>query len=564
MSSLAAGACGPGHGRTVVRIIDGTPQKSRFVSPSAYLHYTRARIALNRGLLSEATLQLEQALVFDPGSPYLLTQLASVKARTKQREQAMDLLDKVLKERPDYAEALRLKAQVLWRLRQPRAAEATLRHCTAKNPGFAPCTLTHVALLERTARVDEAKPLLQALIKHSPANREARRRLGLTCIRLTAFTCAARELGKALEIKWDLETALARARVLRAQGEHAVAIPLLRGAQARASSSLTAARELLLALEQAGEDQQHKDQLDMLVRTIKARAARLRPLTELLLEVGRPRAALRALDAAGQQADDGALELLRGRALALTGQHQEALQRLTALLATPHGTGAAMVLSRALARRGSMDQAEEVLSGALARTPGDEELLVAMAQHHALAGNPAAGVKLLRGHTRAGEVSGDLRRGLALALEAAGDNAGALLEANRALKSAPSSAAGYHLVGRLLMEIGDDLDLAGEHLRRALQLTPAHPSYLCNLGRLYHKSGELARARRLIRMANRLAPRDAKILGRLAEVNAALGHDTVAARLYRQAIAASTEARLTRNLRTQYEGLLKRLNSAVK
>ena len=79
MICLVAGACGPGHGRTVVRIIDGTAQESRFVSPSAYLHYTRARIALNRGLLSEAIYQLEQALIFDPGSPHLLTQLASVK-----------------------------------------------------------------------------------------------------------------------------------------------------------------------------------------------------------------------------------------------------------------------------------------------------------------------------------------------------------------------------------------------------------------------------------------------------------------------------------------------------
>ena len=564
LTCLAAGACGPGHGHTVVRIIDGTAQKSRFVSPSAYLHYTRARIALNRGLLSEAALQLEQALVFDPGSPYLLTQLASVKARKGQRPQGLDLLKKVLDQRPDYPEALRLRAQLLWRMRRPGAAESTLRHCSAKNPGFAPCTLTHVALLERTARLEEARPLLERLLKHAPRSREGRRRLGVTCMRLTDFPCAARELGLALGLKWDLETALARARVLRAMGDHGRALPLLRETQARAGNSLAAARELLLTLELAGEDLQYKEQLDRLVRSAGAPAGRLRPLTELLLEVGNPRAALQALDAAEPRDASPDLILLRGRTLARTERKQEARQQLTGLLAGAHGTRAALHLADLLAHQGDLSQAQEVLSGALARAPGDEALLLAMARLQSLAGAASEGVKLLRGHVRAGEVSADLRRGLARALEEAGETTAALREARRALLSSSSTAASHHQVGRLLLAAGDDMDLAEEHLRRALQLAPTDPTYLCSLGWLHHQGGRLDRAREVIRMAHHLSPKDARILGRLAQVNAALGRHTLAARLYRQAMVVSQEARLTKDLQAQLGALLKRLNSAVK
>ena len=59
LAALLAG-CGPGH-RTVVRVVDGVPRDTRFVSPSAYHYYARARIALERGLLDEARAWLTPA-----------------------------------------------------------------------------------------------------------------------------------------------------------------------------------------------------------------------------------------------------------------------------------------------------------------------------------------------------------------------------------------------------------------------------------------------------------------------------------------------------------------------
>jgi predicted Zn-dependent protease len=110
---LGAGltACGPGH-RTVVRVVDGVPLETRFVSPSAYLHYTRARIALDRGRLDQATTELNKALIFDPDSAYLQTQLASVLGRRGRPDEALALLDGVLESHPDDPEALQLRARL--------------------------------------------------------------------------------------------------------------------------------------------------------------------------------------------------------------------------------------------------------------------------------------------------------------------------------------------------------------------------------------------------------------------------------------------------------------------
>ncbi len=108
---VASTGCGPAP-RTIVRIVDGVPRKTRFVSPSAYLHYTRARIALERGLLDEATVELKNALIFDPDSPYLQTQLASVLGRRGRPAEALALVDVVLDAHPDDPEALRLRVRL--------------------------------------------------------------------------------------------------------------------------------------------------------------------------------------------------------------------------------------------------------------------------------------------------------------------------------------------------------------------------------------------------------------------------------------------------------------------
>ena len=107
----ATAACGPGY-RTVVRVVDGVPRETRFVSPSAYLHYTRARVALERGLLDTANVELKRALVFDPDSPYLRVQLASVLDRQGRPGEATALVDGVLESDPDDPEALQLRARL--------------------------------------------------------------------------------------------------------------------------------------------------------------------------------------------------------------------------------------------------------------------------------------------------------------------------------------------------------------------------------------------------------------------------------------------------------------------
>ena len=86
-----------------------------------------------------------------------------------------------------------------------------------------------MALLERLARLGEARALLRQLVRQLPTYREGHRRLGKVCMALMSYRCADRAFSRALKKRWNLITARRLARVLVALGEPDRANKTLRG-----------------------------------------------------------------------------------------------------------------------------------------------------------------------------------------------------------------------------------------------------------------------------------------------------------------------------------------------
>ncbi len=81
----------------------------------AYEHYMKARLMEGKGLLSKATLELRQALVYDPASHYLHTRLGQLYARQGLWKKASQQASAALRLNPEAIPALMLRANTLAR-----------------------------------------------------------------------------------------------------------------------------------------------------------------------------------------------------------------------------------------------------------------------------------------------------------------------------------------------------------------------------------------------------------------------------------------------------------------
>lgn len=87
-----------------------------------------------------------------------------------------------------------------------------------------------------------------------------------------------------------------------------------------------------------------------------------------------------------------------------------------------------------------------------------------------------------------------------------------------ALRHQPDNARYHYLLGAALhAEEGADLERAGEHYRRALELDPNHVQCLADYGHLLLRLGQTEEGLQRLRQAAERAPEDVEILGKLVK-----------------------------------------------
>ena len=280
-------------------------------------------------------------------------------------------------------------------------------------------------------------------------------------------------------------------------------------------------------------------------------------LARVFLKQRNAAAALSLVERQLQRDDLPELHVLRGIALLETGQPGPGGTLLRRHLSGVHGATAARALARHLWSTGRTAAAVDLLRVALG---GGEELALIPDYASALYfdGKPAAAVEVIRQALKSKPDHRGLRFSLGLALERAGRFGEAVGVMKQLIKADPMDAAAHNFIGYSLVEHGGDLKQAERSIRRALFLHPGEGYIIDSLGWLTFRLGELKRARELLAMAVRLAPREAEVLAHLAEVCAAQKDHKAAGAAYRRAVAAAeADPVLAKKLRAHLRALTK-------
>lgn len=224
----------------------------------------------------------------------------------------------------------------------------------------------------------------------------------------------------------------------------------------------------------------------------------------------------------------------------LEGRHDEArrsIQRALALLAPGAEEGGEIygVVPDVFRRAGKPVAGLELLEP-LAAQRSDPALLVAVAESLQDLGRHAQAQALLA--ARLVETPGEeqLVFALAAARERAGDVEGAVGLVQALLRGDPDNASALNFVGYVLADRGLRLEEARTLLQRAVELRPDEPYYLDSLGWCEVRRGNVEAGARMLERARRLAPRDAAVLHHLADAYHRLGRSGDAQSLWDEAL----------------------------
>src|SRR5688500_18722762 len=188
-----------------------------------------------------------------------------------------------------------------------------------------------------------------------------------------------------------------------------------------------------------------------------------------------------------------------------------------------------------LVQQGRLPEAREALRRLLAATPSDPQALHLAGMVEVLAGDPAAGIALLRRCVELAPAVPFAWSNLGVAYNAIRDFTNALDCFGKSLELAPGVAATLKNQGIALRNLGRHGE-AVESLRRALQREPNDLETHRELGLAALRAGDAALAERVLRRALQLAAADPHVHNELGVVLEALGRGNDALAEYDRAL----------------------------
>jgi len=509
------------------------------VPPEAYRQFLLAELA--RGRLDNPTTlrHMRQALVEDPGSPYLRLRIAELLLARGRLTEALTMTKAALRVAPSYAPGYLLRGRLL-AVHRPRAALPVLERALGLDPDNERAYLWLARVRLRLGDLVGERKVYGRLLHRRPDNTEALFGLARAWARLGRrgrATGLLERLVRAQPFAVRPRLVLARLRLLQGRGARATEA-LLDAMEASADDPLVA-QELFRMYQIQNKRQEARDLVKLM--EVHASARFLTFVASLYDALGQPRQGMRAAERALRQDPD------YGPALAAKAR----------FLLRSRGPRAALALLRRVKRGGKMFVAARLaeaeiyenegrapaaiglLRQILVDHPRSIRLLESLALICARRGlvSQALGAATAAGRLRTGDPDqAEQRYFLALVLEEAGRFKSAARIVRRLIRDDPDDAQALNLLGYGLAERSIGLTEAVRMLERARRLDPLSPYILDSLGWARHQQGHHLQAVKLLRQATRADARLAEPWVHLGDALVALGRRGAALKAYRRGL----------------------------
>jgi tetratricopeptide (TPR) repeat protein len=183
----------PSYGQTLIR-----------QSNNAYYYFTEAQIQRDAGNLEKAIVLLNQAIQMDPASVYLKRELATVYLQNKEDENAIKVLEDLLKAHPDDVKALILYGGIRQVQKENEAAIKAYEKVIALDPQQEKVYSLLGGIYLDAGNLEQAKRVFTQLLDHIPESYAGHFFLGKIYAEEGQPQAAEKEFQRTLELKPEL------------------------------------------------------------------------------------------------------------------------------------------------------------------------------------------------------------------------------------------------------------------------------------------------------------------------------------------------------------------------
>jgi tetratricopeptide (TPR) repeat protein len=505
----------------------------------------RAYLAQRVGDLELTLASLREALVADPASEVIRTELARLLGGSRDYGAALETVEEGLVLRPRSPKLLLLKARLLELLDRPAEALGPAREAASGGEGGEAQALT-IRLLERLERLDEAQAQAAQWAGQVPDSPEAQFTWGRLLALRGDKEQGRQRLRRALELAPNHRAGL---RALAALEEEAGNLEAAEGLYRRVIEANPHSVEARLRL---GQVLLRRGAVDEAVQVFEAAerwsggdpGLRFR-LGVLLLQFDRPGEAEKVFRqmAEGHQ-DDSQARYLLGVSLLAQEEYAEALEVFARI--GPEDVQYSDALVRRAIALGSLQrdaEARELLEARLAEAPRDEEVLLALAGLHENGGDYRAAVDLLEAYVGQAEVeNARVFFTLGVLHDKLKDWRTSAEYMQRSLELRPDDAHALNYLGYTYADNGVYLEEAERLILRALELRPQDGFITDSLGWVYFKQERFEEAVTTLRKAVEIAPKDPVIWEHLGDALRRLDRREQALEAYRKTLEISPDS----------------------
>lgn len=486
----------------------------------AYFNFLWGRSSEIDGRYDEAIYAYKQALVCDRQAGHVMRALAGLLVKTGQREQAVELVNRLIALTPKDAEARTLLANLYSIMDRFGEAAAIYQSILTDDPKNFNSRLLLGGLYARMHDYEKARQVLEKLVELNPDSYAGFYYLAKLYQEMRLFDKAAHAFEKALIINWSPTLAYEAAELFEQDNRYPEAIAIYQRLLAEDGSDVRA--KSLLAnvyLRQGLVDkalQEMESLRDIAVDPVKVELA----ICRILIDAGKHPEAIKRLEAILKKDPQSDV----ARALLILAYYQQrdlvATKKLLRQVRTvsPAYEESVIMLARIMQEEKDLAGAEKVIQQAMADKQARRlNFYVALAILYA--GQDK--------HDKAQEVftrafadfpdNVEVYYEYALFLFKLNDPTGAMRQMEEVLKREPKHARALNYVGYTWAEEGRNIEEAKAYIEQAVALLPKDGYVRDSLGWVYYRLGNFSAAVRELELAVMLSPDDPTIYEHLGD-----------------------------------------------
>lgn len=521
------------------------PESRPGLRADAYYHYTRGVLFSLGGEFELALREYDLALRYDPRSPYLMVEKATVHLQMNDSAEAIEILEASLKDHPDYVDTHILLGTLYERAGESEKAIGHYRRVISIDPDMADPYLLLSLLYKSGGDHEKAMAPIRELLKRDPGNYMAAYQLAHLYLETNQMGEAKHWLNHAITVRPSFESALTDlALIHEIEEEEDRAIELYRDYLTLNPQDADVRLRLGRLLLRQGNFKEAAKEFEVitLAHPAVSEARFSLAVSYLFGAIDIEEAAEIFRNLLAESPGNDRIRYFLASSLQALEYYDEALDHFSEVdslsgLFAPARIQMALMLDEG----GRREEAIDSIHDAIALKAEDPDLYRLLASLYEESGKPDRALAVLKEGLAAVPEDLDIRYRIGLIYERTGRFEEAIAQVMEILERDPLNAEAMNFIGYSYADRGINLDEAEELIMEALRLKPGSGHIIDSLGWVYFRQERIPEAIQYLEEALSLLPDDPTIAEHLGDAYRAAGRIEEALEAYGKALDNNPE-----------------------